>query len=544
VSVRHRETLVQSLEHEAARLRAHTDPLRTGPYEAQNQQSRRTSDDYAALRERVHEAVSATVPAGETVLVVTKGDAELLEIERCEAWHFPRQSDGRYSGYYPKRDISAIAHLEAGRAHGASYLIIPSTSRWWLHHYRGFRLHLERCYERVFDDADVGVVFAIRDAAPRRPDLAAELDYLLESAFPDVADDPWILDCVRGSLLKTLMPERKVVSPVARTSALPYLDGTFDVVIVPEGDEQLLDEAERVAARMVVTLAEEGPHGDRPRLRAKAARETPAAPNVSIIVASRGGDVTQSFVRHLCDTLPQWFAGEIIVVGSAVEAKPARNRVRNDPRLRLIPRGHRTSRLDAFNQGARQADGDYLIFVADVAALLPGWLMPLLAAQAASSDVGAVGAKLLREDGTIYEAGGRVLTDATTERVGGGDPDVEAPQYDYRREADYVSAGVFLTTSSLFEEIGGFETRHGDEYGEADYCLAARALGRQTYYEPESVAVVWEHVVGAARAKRDRARRRSSFHARWRRDLEAALEPGDGSVSVRRRSLARRPGRG
>src|SRR5207247_9302414 len=116
-------------------------------------------EEYSALRHRIREAVREWVPADETVLVMSKGDADLVDLYGREAWHFPRQSDGRYAGYYPNRSLSAIAHLEAMRARGASYLMIPETSRWWLDHYPEFDAHLAH-YRRVFDDPERCLIFA------------------------------------------------------------------------------------------------------------------------------------------------------------------------------------------------------------------------------------------------------------------------------------------------------------------------------------------------------------------------------------------------
>jgi hypothetical protein len=39
-----------------------------------------------------------------------------------------------------------VAHLEELRGKGAQYLLVPSTSAWWLDHYEGFARHLrDRC---------------------------------------------------------------------------------------------------------------------------------------------------------------------------------------------------------------------------------------------------------------------------------------------------------------------------------------------------------------------------------------------------------------
>jgi hypothetical protein len=67
---------------------------------------------------RVRQLVHDTIPRGATVLVVSKGDDDLLQREGRRAWHFPRAAEGGYAGYDPAYAAAAIAHLEALRAEG------------------------------------------------------------------------------------------------------------------------------------------------------------------------------------------------------------------------------------------------------------------------------------------------------------------------------------------------------------------------------------------------------------------------------------------
>jgi ectoine hydroxylase-related dioxygenase (phytanoyl-CoA dioxygenase family) len=94
-------------------------------------------------RRRVREVVTATVPAGATVLVVSRSDDELLRFDGREGWHFPRDEHGAWAGHYPADSAEAIAHLEELRAKGAEYLVFPATSFWWLEHYAEFGQYLE-----------------------------------------------------------------------------------------------------------------------------------------------------------------------------------------------------------------------------------------------------------------------------------------------------------------------------------------------------------------------------------------------------------------
>ena len=81
------------------------------------------------------------------MLVTSKGDDALLDLDCRAAWHFPPQ-DGRWVGFHPpgRRLGDRAARARAGR--GADYLVIPATSTWWLERYPAFADHLTLHYPR------------------------------------------------------------------------------------------------------------------------------------------------------------------------------------------------------------------------------------------------------------------------------------------------------------------------------------------------------------------------------------------------------------
>jgi hypothetical protein len=106
---------------------------------------------YRSLPARLAAIVRKRLPGNATVLVVSKGDDRLLDLDGRPAWHFPRASDGQYAGYYPQSSLAAIDHLESLRTQGGQYLLLPSTAFWWLEHYAGLRKHLETRYRCLPD---------------------------------------------------------------------------------------------------------------------------------------------------------------------------------------------------------------------------------------------------------------------------------------------------------------------------------------------------------------------------------------------------------
>ena len=78
------------------------------------------------------------------VLVVTNGDADLLELDGVTARHFPQGRDGEYTGHHPADGDDAVRQLEALRDRGAQYLLFPRTTTWWFEHFEALGTHLEQ----------------------------------------------------------------------------------------------------------------------------------------------------------------------------------------------------------------------------------------------------------------------------------------------------------------------------------------------------------------------------------------------------------------
>jgi hypothetical protein len=120
--------------------------------------------DYLRLIRQIREVVSTIAPSESIVLVVSSGDDELLKLGGRQGWHFPRNEEGGYAGYYPPDSQAAIAHLEELRAKGAEYLVIPRTAFWWLDVYAEFGKHLESRYPILVRDNDACMIFALARA--------------------------------------------------------------------------------------------------------------------------------------------------------------------------------------------------------------------------------------------------------------------------------------------------------------------------------------------------------------------------------------------
>jgi hypothetical protein len=126
--------------------------------------------------------VQRATPVHSTILVVSKGDEQLLSLSGRKAWHFPRSDDGGYAGYYPADSSEAIVHLESLRAHGAEFLVFPDTAFWWLDHYIAFREYLESRYSVAARRVGTCVIFDLR-AQNQRPVAASAASRVVAQAL-------------------------------------------------------------------------------------------------------------------------------------------------------------------------------------------------------------------------------------------------------------------------------------------------------------------------------------------------------------------------
>ena len=123
--------------------------------------SPRETEQYDETVRRVREMVRESVPAGALVLVISKGDEELVRLDGCAGAHFPQLQGGVYAGHYPADGRAALSELHRHLTSGAQYLVIPTTAMWWLDHYRELRDYLGSSCREVANRDGAGKVFEL-----------------------------------------------------------------------------------------------------------------------------------------------------------------------------------------------------------------------------------------------------------------------------------------------------------------------------------------------------------------------------------------------
>ena len=190
--------------------------------------------------------------------------------------------------------------------------------------------------------------------------------------------------------------------------------------------------------------------------------------------------------------------------------------------------------LHSCNNAARQVKGKYILFLNNDTQVQENWLLPLVELLEADASIGMTGSKLVYPDGRLQEAGGIFWKDASAWNYGHLQ-NPEDPEYNYVKEADYISGAAVMIRRSLWEEIGGFDERFAPAYYEdSDLAFEVRRHGYKVVYQPLSVVVHFEGVSNGtdltAGQKKYQAVNQQKFYDKWKDVLEAEHFPNGENV--------------
>jgi GT2 family glycosyltransferase len=165
---------------------------------------------------------------------------------------------------------------------------------------------------------------------------------------------------------------------------------------------------------------------------------------------------------------------------------------------RVIRFNHNVGFLAACNAALAHAKTPVTLFMNNDITLDSGAIEAILRRFAATSDAGAVGAKVIRTNGVLQEAGCIIWRDGSTQGyLRDGDPN--QPEANFVREVDFCS-GVFLAVrTSLLQALGGFDEIFKPAYfEETDLCIRIAEAGYKTFYDPAITITHKEYSSGDA----------------------------------------------
>ncbi len=195
----------------------------------------------------------------------------------------------------------------------------------------------------------------------------------------------------------------------------------------------------------------------------------------------------------------------------------------------------------ACNWGCAEARGEMVVLLNDDVVVCDGWLAALVDAADEHDQAGAVGSRILLNDGRVQEEGAVIWSDGSTTLIGYQNEIPTSSDLQPRR-VDYCSAASFLVKRATWEILGGIDTDYFPAYYEdVDFCMRIRAIGQTIFYQPRSTVVHREsssttrpYRTYLARANQQR------FAARWAPalSLQEAPDPGNPDAVIKAAKLA------
>ncbi len=184
-----------------------------------------------------------------------------------------------------------------------------------------------------------------------------------------------------------------------------------------------------------------------------------------------------------------------------------------DPRVRVVPYAGEFDFAQMNNSAAAMANGPLLLLLNnDIKVIDADWLVEMVR-QVLQDSVGAVGARLLYEDGRIQHAGIALGIGGIASHTYKGKPG-DTPGHGNRLRAAHevaaVTAACMLVRREAWDTVGGFTTDFPVAYNDVDLCLKLRKAGWRIVLTPFACLY---HLESASRGSDNTPEHQARFEA-------------------------------
>jgi GT2 family glycosyltransferase len=184
-------------------------------------------------------------------------------------------------------------------------------------------------------------------------------------------------------------------------------------------------------------------------------------------------------------------------------------------RLRLVSFDRPFNFSAKINVGVVHSEGKHVLLLNDdMEVITPNWIERLVM-YSATPEIGAVGARLLWEDGRLQHAGvlfenggypGHIYRGFSGDFRGYSNNVLVAQNY------LAVTGACLMTRREVFDEVGGLTTTLPVNYNDMDYCLKVGASGRRVVYDPDTLLY---HFESSSRSSDVEDWEKEALVARW-----------------------------
>lgn len=148
----------------------------------------------------------------------------------------------------------------------------------------------------------------------------------------------------------------------------------------------------------------------------------------------------------------------------------------------VLPQDVNLGFAKANNAALRQvgSDRDVILLNNDTLIVQADWIKRLQDLALSAPDVGPVGCRLIRPNGTLQHAGAFMPADTYWgQQIGSGQRDINQLSDD--REVESVVFACVYLKRELLEHVGHLEEEYVSYFEDSDYCLRAREAGYKTF---------------------------------------------------------------
>ncbi|WP_330609803.1 glycosyltransferase [Coprococcus comes] len=162
--------------------------------------------------------------------------------------------------------------------------------------------------------------------------------------------------------------------------------------------------------------------------------------------------------------------------------------------------------------GIDHATGEYLLFLNNDTEMIGSDCIKEMLSYCMREDVGAVGARMYYEDGTLQHGGVIIGLGGVAGHAFLG-IDGDSPGYFARAQVIHdlsaVTAACMMMKKRVYEEVGGFDSKFAVAFNDVDLCLKIRKAGYLIVYDPYAELI---HYESKSRGYEDTEEKIERFH--------------------------------
>lgn len=222
-------------------------------------------------------------------------------------------------------------------------------------------------------------------------------------------------------------------------------------------------------------------------------------PMVSVIITNYNGEIhLQECLNSLMDI--KYSNYEIILLDNASTDNSIELARRVYPEIRIIPLNKNYGFAEGTNKGAREARGEFIVFLNNDTKVHEKWLIELINAATLYGEDNIYSSKVLFYDSPheINTIGGIITPMGSGLDINFGKPDLD--EYNKMQFIGSPSGCSMLLKKSLFKKMGGFDKDYFAYLEDVDFGWRCWLDGHKTYYVPTSIVY---HKYGATGGKMD-----------------------------------------